>query len=298
MIFAMILPGIFFRKCTKMTVENSDGINSFVVNLAWPCLVIDAMQLEFSMQILKDSIYIMILCLILFALLLLISFPFAKAIKLTKTKRYLTIFMLLFGNTGFIGIPVIRALYGTDALFFAAIMELVNDILLFTVGIACIQMSAGAGVKIRAKDLLSPGLIGVLIGLALFLLRIELPAVIETPVATIGTCTTPLAMFIIGFQLGGLSLKEILGDVQVYAECFMKLIIVPVLALLMVKIWAGDLTLLEKVFVIDFAMPVASAAAIYSQAYRGEQAFATKSVLLSTVLSIITISVFAIILEL
>ena len=298
MIFIMILPGVIFRKFTPMTMKNCDGINSFVVNLAWPCLVIDAMQIEFSMKILGDSLYIMVLCLILFAVLFVISFPFAKLIRLTKTKQYLTIFMLLFGNTGFIGIPVIKALYGTEALFYAAIMELVNDILLFTVGIACIQLSAGSEVKIRAKDLMSPGLIGVLVGLLLFLCRIEIPAVIALPIETIGTCTTPLAMFIIGFQLGGLSLKEILGDMQVYAVCFVKLIIVPLIALLMVKVWVGDIGLLEKVFILDFAMPVASAAAIYSQAYRGEQSFATKSVLLSTVISIVTISIFAVIIEL
>lgn len=110
MIFIMILPGIFFRKFTPMTVENSDGVNSFLVNLAWPCLVIDAMQI-----------------------------PFSKMLRLTKTKMYLTIFMLMFGNTGFIGLPVIKALYGTEALFYAAIAELVNDTLLFTVGMACIQ---------------------------------------------------------------------------------------------------------------------------------------------------------------
>ena len=58
--------------------------------------------------------------------------------------------MLLFGNTGFIGIPVIKALYGTDAVFYAAIVELINDILIFTVGILLIQ-PAGANLKVGFK---------------------------------------------------------------------------------------------------------------------------------------------------
>ena len=78
----------------------------------------------------------------------------------------------------------------------------------------------------------------------------------------------------------------------------MKLIIVPLISLVLLKLWVGELTLLEKILIIEFAMPVASVSAIFSQQYKGETAFATKSVLLSTVLSLVTISLFAIIMEL
>ena len=158
MIFIMIIPGIFFRKRNILTVEQNSAVNSIVVNLTWPCLVIDAMQIEFSVQTLRDTGYILIACLAIFAVLLLFSIPVIRLMRLTKTKQYLTMFMLLFGNTGFIGIPVIKALYGTEALFFAAIVEFINNILLFTVGVLLIQMSAGADPRINLKELVSPGL--------------------------------------------------------------------------------------------------------------------------------------------
>ena len=256
------------------------------------------MQMKFSLQILKDSAYILVVCLLILAIIFAISFPVAKLIKLPKTKQYLTVFMLLFGNTGFIGIPVIKALYGTDAVFYAAIVELINDILIFTVGILLIQLSAGANLKVGFKQFINPGLIGVIIGLVLFLLNIQLPNLIGGSIEMIGNATTPLTMFCIGFQIGGLKFKEIAGDFQVYAICFVKLLIVPVLTLLVVKLWAGDFSMLEKVLIIGFAMPVGAVASIFSQQYKGEAAFATKSVLLSTVLSLITIPIFAIIMEL
>jgi predicted permease len=260
--------------------------------------VIDAMQMEFSFQVLRDSGYILLVCLIVFIILILISFPFSKLIKLSKSKQYLTLFMLLFGNTGFIGIPVIKALYGTDALFFAAIVELINDVLIFTVGVMLIQLSAGAKLKLNPRQFLNPGLVGVLIGLTLFLLNIQLPSLLGGSIEMIGSATTPLAMFVIGFQLGGLKFKEIIGDLQVYAICFVKLLIVPVITLLVIKLWADGFSLLEKVLIMSFAMPVATVASIFSQRYKGEAAFATKSVLLSTVFSLLTIPIFAIIVEL
>ena len=298
MIFILIVPGVFFRRKNIFTVEQNGAINSIVVNLTWPCLVIDAMQMEFSMQILKDCGYIMVVCVIILALMFVLSFPFAKMVKLTKRKRYVTIFMLMFGNTGFIGIPVIQALYGTDAVFYAAIVELINDILIFTVGIMLIQMSAGADLKVGFKQFINPGLIGVIIGLILFLLNIQLPEVIGGSIEMIGAATTPLSMFCIGYQIGGLSFRQIAGDLQIYAVCFVKLLIVPVIALLLVKIWSGDFSMMEKVLVIGFAMPVAAVTSIFSQQYKGEADFATKGVLLSTVLSLISIPIFAIIMEL
>ncbi len=298
MIFILIIPGFFFKKKNILTEDQNGAINSIVVNLTWPCLVIDAMQMEFSLKILKDSAYMLLVCMLILAVIFIISFPIAKLIKLPKTKQYLTVFMLLFGNTGFIGIPVIKALYGTDAVFYSAIVELINDVLIFTIGILLIQLSAGANLKISFKQFINPGLIGVIIGLILFLLNIQLPELIGGSIEMIGNATTPLTMFCIGFQVGGLKLKEITGDLQVYVICFVKLLIVPILALLAVKLWAGDFSMMEKVLIISFAMPIAAVSSIFSQQYKGEAAFATKSVLLSTVLSIITIPIFAIIMEL
>ena len=297
-IFILLLPGLIFRKKNIITPEQNGALNTVVVNLTWPCLVISAMQLPFDLQVLRDCGYVTVITLAIFVLLFLLSFPLARLLKLPKAKQYLTVFMLLFANTGFIGLPVIKALYGEEALFYAAILEVINDMLLFTAGIILIQLSAGAAMKIQPKQLLSPGLVGVFIGLLLFLLNIQLPEVLAVPIEAIGAATTPLTMFSIGFQIGGLKAKEILGDLKVYAICAAKLLAVPLLSILVCRLFAAEFTLLEKVLILDFAMPVASAAGIFSQQYKTEAAFATKTVLLSTAASLVTIPLFAILLEL
>lgn len=298
MIFLLILPGFFFKKRTILTDHQNEAVSSIVVNITWPCLVIDAMQMDFSVQTLKDCGYILIIALAIFAVIAAFSIPLSKLMKLSKTKEYIAIFMFMFGNTGFIGIPVIKALYGTEAVFFAAAIELINDVLLFTIGMVLIQMSAGARLKVGFRQFLNPGLIGVIIGMVLFLLDIRLPELLGGSIEMIGAATTPLTMFVIGFQLGGLKLKEVAGDWKIYVICFVKLLIVPAVGLLIVSLWADAFTLLEKVLIISFAMPVGSAAALFSQQYKGEITFATKTVLLSTVFSLITIPVFAVIMEL
>ena len=297
MIFIMILPGYIFRKRSIISVNQIGAVNSIVVNLTWPCLVIDAMQIKFSANTLKDAGYIVIVCFIAFAVIAVLGIPIVKHLKLNKSKQYLVLFMFLQGNTGFIGIPVIKALYGTNALFYAAIVECAHDIFLFTIGVLLIQMSAGVSLKIRPLDLLSPGLVGVIIGIVLFIMDFKLPDVLGGSIEMIGNATTPLTMFSIGFQLGNIRLKEFFKEWQVYAVLFVKLMIVPAITVIILMILSEEIALLEKVIIILFAMPIASVASIFSQQYKGEVEFATKSVLLSTVMSLVTVPIFAILLE-
>lgn len=297
MIFIMILPGYIFRKRSIISVTQIGAVNSIVVNLTWPCLVIDAMQIKFSADTLKDAGYIVIVCFIAFAVIAVLGIPIVKHLKLNKSKQYLVLFMFLQGNTGFIGIPVIKALYGTNALFYAAIVEFAHDIFLFTIGVLLIQMSAGVSLKIRPLDLLSPGLVGVIIGIVLFIMDFRLPDVLGGSIEMIGNATTPLTMFSIGFQLGSIRLKEFFKEWQVYAVLFVKLMIVPAITVIILMILSEEIALLEKVIIILFAMPIASVASIFSQQYKGEVEFATKSVLLSTVMSLVTVPIFAILLE-
>lgn len=297
MIFLLIIPGIIFRKKDIISAAQSDGISSLAVNITWPCLVVDAMQMDFSAAVLKDSGYMMAAAMVVFAMTAVVTLVLSKLLRLDNGKRYITAFMLLFGNTGFIGIPVIRALYGTEAVFFAAILEMVNDVVIFTIGMMLIQMSAGAKLRFEPKLFLNPGLIGVIVGLLLFLLDIRLPEVIGGAVEMVGDATTPLTMFLIGYQLGSLKAKEILKVASIYVISFTKLLIVPVLALIVLRVAVGDFSLLEKVLIMSFAMPAGSVSVIFSQQYRGETAFATKTVLLSTLFSIVTIPVFAVMME-
>lgn len=297
-IFLLIIPGIVFQKKKLITQEQGRGINSIIVNLTWPCLVIDAMQMEYSRQILEDSAYVMGICLLVFAMIFVLTILIAKAANIHSKRRYLMCFMLLFGNTGFIGIPVMKALYGGKTIFYAAIIELINDVLIFTVGVLLIQKSAGANPKMQWRELLSPGMVGVILGLLLFLLRITLPDMIGNAVEMLGNATTPLTMFMIGMQLGELKWKDILGDMEVYLVSFFKLLFIPIVVLAVLRLTKGSFSLLEKTVILSFAMPVGSVAAIFTKQYRGEAEFAAKSVLITTVLCMVSIPVFALLMEL
>jgi hypothetical protein len=194
--------------------------------------------------------------------------------------------------------PKYNALYGKNAVFYASIVEMVNNIFLFTIGIILIQLSAGVKAKINLKGMLTPGMFGIIIGFALFLLNLELPGFIGDSISIIGAATTPLSMIVIGVQLGHISIKELLGDKNLYLLSFMKLLIIPAAVFLLLRFGLKDVSLLAKVIIIEFAMPVAACTTIFSQQYNGDVAFSTKGVMLTTIFSIITIPIFAVLLTL
>lgn len=297
MIFIMIIPGIIFRKKGLIDSNQSKGISTVVVNLTWPCLVIDAMQVKFSQEIFKRSQYIFVIVLLVFAIAFIVGFLLVKMLKIKREQGGIFAFMLVFANTGFIGIPVINALYGKEAVFYASIIEMVNDIMLFTVGVMLIQLSAGIKTKISFKEFLTPGMIGVVIGYVMFLCNFQLPGFLGHSVNIIGAATTPLTMFVIGIQIGELKIKDLLGNVSIYVMSFVKLLIIPIIALLIMRFIFDDTSLLAKVLIISFAMPVAACTTIFSQQYNADVSFATKGVLLSTVLSVATIPIFVMILK-
>ncbi|HKM28935.1 MAG TPA: AEC family transporter [Anaerovoracaceae bacterium] len=297
-IFIIIIPGYILSKKKILNDDQAKGISSIVLNVTWPCLVVASLQMPFSEELLVNSGYIIVAITIIFFAAYLISTLTCKAIKMNKQKAYLFTFMLLFSNTGFMGIPVAGALYGSEGIFYAALRDSLGDIFVFTIGMMLIRKSTAAEkAHMNPKELLTPGFFSIVIGIALFLLNIELPNFIGDSLDIIGSATTPLAMLIIGLQLGKVNFKELLGDGKLYLLSALKLIAMPTLILLALHFIIGDLSLFLKLIILEEAMPVATCTVIFTEQYNGDANFAAKGVLLSTVLSIITIPIFAILIE-
>ena len=296
-LFLMIIPGYILGRTHVMSDEQSKGISTVIVNVTWPCLIVISLQRDFSKEL---CINMGILAVAMVAAMI-IAFAFAKLVcrfmKLDNSKTYLLTFMLMFGNTGFMGIPVCAALYGGEGTFYAALIDAVQDVFIFTVGLILIERSTGKHIGLSVKHFLTPGMASIVVGLGLFVAGITLPQIVYVPMETIGTATSPLAMIVVGFQLGQISLKDLVSDSRLYVMSFFRLIAMPVIFLAGVMIVFPDMNLLCKVIVVEMATPVAACTAIFSQQYDGDVAFATKGVMLSTVLSIVTLSVFAVIAE-
>ena len=297
-LFLMIIPGFVLSKARIIDEHQSKGISSIIINLTWPCLIVMSLQRAFSKEL---CINMGILAIIMVSDII-IAFALAKCIskglKLEKSLTYLMTFMLMFGNTGFMGIPVCNVLYGGEGTFYAALIDCIQDVFIFTAGLIMIEKSTGRHIGLSIKHFMTPGFASIVIGLGLFLGGITLPAVVAGPLQTIGAATSPLAMLVVGYQLGQVRFREMFSDVRLYILSAAKIIVVPLIFMLVLMLVFPEMNILTKVLIVEMATPIAACTTIYTQQYDGNVEFATKGVMLSTVLSIVTLSAFAVIVEL
>ena len=196
-------------------------------------------------------------------------------------------FMTIFGNVGFLGIPVAGALFGSAASLYAALLNIPFNLLAYTLGIALLS-SEGKKEPIHWKLLLNVPLIVSVISVVLLCLHVKLTGPLARAVDMLGDMILPSSMVIIGASLGGQKLKDVFGDVRVYLFAPMRLVVVPVVLWAIMHLFVKDSVFLGTM-TLQGAMPVAAFATMLSIQYGGNVQMASKTVFVTTVLSVVTI---------
>jgi predicted permease len=218
--------------------------------------------------------------------MILIQFGFRKK---SPEQRGVLRFASIYGNTGFMGIPLIQAVLGDSAMLIAVTSLVVFNISTWTHGAILLGGKERASVK---KALINPGTIGFFLAIAVFASGVKLPSPVINAVSFVGSLNTPLAMIIIGGQMAAVDLKSILKDVRLYISALLKLLVMPMISLL-VLLPLG----LEPVIVVAVTIlagcPTAGATSIMSEMMGKDASLAARLVTLSTIFCVITLPVVA-----
>lgn len=192
------------------------------------------------------------------------------------------------GNVGFMGIPVVQTLLpgNTTALMFVAVFMAIFNIICWTLGV---YILTGDKKYISFKRaFLNPSMIGMIIALPLFFLNVEMPKLLAEPFSMLASLNTPLAMFILGAKFGFVRFRELFKGSGAYISSLIKLIIAPLLMYcVLINIELSDAV--ETVLMILTCMPSANMVLIMAEKFDGDTISATKSVMVSTLFSIVTI---------
>lgn len=141
--------------------------------------------------------------------------------------------MTAFGNVGFVGLPVVAAIFGDEMVFFASLANIPFNLALYSIGAA--QLSGGAGARFDWRKVLNMPVIATLLSVVLLLSRIHVPAVIADTISTLAGATIPLSMLIIGTSLGAISVRAALADWRVYVVSAVRLLVCPLLTWLVLR---------------------------------------------------------------
>lgn len=280
---------IGYVACKKEYFDQEFGkkLSWLVVNVANPMLAISAV-VNNEEQIAKKDFYVTVLLAICFyAFFLILAQILPRLIGVQKSDIGVYKMMTTFNNIGFMGFPVIAAAYGNGALIYAVPFSIMFNILCYTWGI---QTLCGGGEKGNWKRIINIGTISGIISIVLFFMQIPVPKMICSLSAGLSNLTGPLSMLVIGISIAAMELKDLFTDVKLLKFALIKLLAVPVAAMLLVC-QVIDNRLICEVFLVMMATPAASMCAMLSQQYGGDYELAEKGVALTTILSVVTMPI-------
>lgn len=208
--------------------------------------------------------------------------------KTDKSKAGLYRYACMYGNCGYMALPLANAVLGPQGAFYCSAIIMVFNIFSFTHGIYIMGAQKG-GFNFK-KLLINPGTIGVALGLPLYLLGVELPTVIATPVSSLASLNTPLAMLIFGTYIAHTDLKTMFTDKRIYMVACVKLIAIPLIMIAGFKLFNVPKELAMAISVSASA-PCANNTVILAGKYGLDTGVASKTVALVSFFSIITMPV-------
>lgn len=287
-IYIMIAIGVIAGKTKLINEHISICLSKILLNICLPLYIISAFRYPLLDEVIEGIIIVFVFGIIIHPL----CYLFGKLIYKNKEdlKKKVYIFSLMFSNCGYIGFPIIESIYGNVGIIYGSIFLAPYNIFLWTIGVSLFKKTSSR------FSFLNIGVIAVIVGILIYLFQIELPYFIDKSITSFGLMTIPLSMLIIGGILSKIKLRDLFKSKSIYLLSLLRLLLIPLVVLGFLYLLEIDKTIIS-VSVLVIAMPVAITLPVLTQRYNGDTDFATKTVIISTFLSILTIPIIVIILN-
>ncbi len=297
-LFAFILLGFFLRK-KKILPEGSDTTMSRLeVYVFCPALALSSWINNCTVETLSKN-YTSILYgagIMLFATL---TAPLLAKLFVPKNntpelrhERNVYRYSMMFGNFGFVGGALALGIGGEEMYFYYSMFSLTVNFTCYAVGVPLLipQKETGSKVKAFFNRLLVPVTIAVFVGLILGLLNFKdyAPVFVTNLLSQAGACMSPVAMLIAGFVIGGFDLKELLKKKKVYVATFLRLIVIPAIMVLLLRV-CGASEMVMTLALICFAAPLGLNTVVYPAAYGSDVKTGASMAVISHTLAVITL---------
>ncbi len=283
-LFLLMLVGAICNKVGFFGESEVKGLSKMVLYFVTPCVIVESFQREPNGTMIRNLLITMGIAFASYILGIVLANLCIH--DKDKSKELVLRFGSVFGNCGFMSLPIEEALLGEDGVFYGAVFIAAFNLIVWTYGLA---VMSGDKKNISLKKLaVNPGILGTIAGLIVFLFRISLPAVFQEPISFMADLNTPLPMIIIGYYLGNLKLHHLVENKKQYLSMLLKLLVIPGITLLMMWPLHLDKSVI-MVCVIASAAPTAANTAMFAALFNRDSQLAAQMVSVGTLFSLITI---------
>lgn len=285
-LFILIILGIILQKTKILSEHGVKSITNLVLYIVTPCVITKSFIREFDASTLKNLLISFLIAILSHIGFIILSHLMIKDKK--KANEKVLQFGTIFSNCGYMSIPLQQALLGDTGVFYSSSYIAISQLFIWSYGI--IAMSGNKKYLLPKKLIFNPGIIGLLIGLLIFLLSIPVPKVLADPISYMASLNTPLPMVIIGFHLASSRLLEGLRNIKCIFAIIVRLIIFPLLTLAVMYSCGIRSTMLVS-SIISTSAPSAAMTTMFADKFGRNTSLSVNMVSLSTALSLITMPI-------
>ena len=285
-LFLIIGTGFFLGKKNFITDAGNKTLSNVVMYVVVPCMLITSFQREFDIEDLKKFAICFGLSVGIHLFSIGISFLVVR--DKDKYKEKVFRFVVIFCNCGFMAYPLEQALFGNSGIFFGSAFVSAFYLFAWTIGI---YMVSGDKSKLSLKKaVLNPGVMGVIIALLLYVLKISLPEILYTPMSYLAALNTPVPMLIIGYQLSKADIKGVFKEKKLWLTAALRLVVIPLIVLGLCFILKLD-SMISIIIIIAASTPPATIISLFCAMLDKESSLSSSLVSVETLMSVVTMPV-------
>ena len=289
-LFIIVIAGYFSHKRGIINEEFERKLSGFVIKVTCPALLISSTMGD-KMPDREHIPMLLLVSLLTYVILIPLAYIQPVLMRVRQDLRGMYSFMLTYSNVGFIGYPVVASIFGSDAVFYACILNVFNTITVFIWGVMFIS---GENLKdgFRFRLFVSPAMIATYISVIIVVLNLHTPKAIAMPLSILGNMTVPSSLIVIGAALAEIPTRKMVGTPHIFIMCFLKLLVLPLLVYY-AMIFIGVDTRISSINMILIAMPVASFGTMFCMQMGKDETTMSQGTFWTTLLSVVSIPLLA-----
>lgn len=282
--FVIVAIGMICYKTKLIDERTNEKLSDILLLLVSPLLIFTSYQQEFEAGKLHGLLLAILLAAVSHLISILVSILFIR--KRPGTDYEIERFSTVYSNCGFMGIPLIHGIFGSEGVFYVTAYITVFNVLCWTHGV--ILMTGRQTLKASIKALFTPCIVAVVLGFLSYVCRIILPQILLEPITSVANMNTPLSMMIAGVSIASSNIPAMLKKKRVYYICFLRLLLIPLLAVAALKAFHID-EVITTTIIVSTACPTAASGTLFALRYHKNAVYASEIFGITTLLSLVTI---------
>lgn len=286
--FLMMLVGYIAAKKHVTTREFLDRLATLIMKLLLPIMIFSNMMNGTSRAQLAGDLPALFMVAAIYGSLIVIFAIIARLLRLPKERADIFQAVFVFGNVGFIGLPLMLSVSPAHGGIYSALVSIIDQSLFWTYGL---YLTTPRGKShFDWKNFINPAVCGIVLAILLLLCDLHIPDILENGLLKIGSAATPLSLIYMGGLLCFCNWTPVLRQKELYLGIVVKMILFPILFFVVVSQFVTNTDMTHTVSLIA-GLPTMVAVAMFAQSTRKEGDYALGTVLATTVASLITLSI-------